>query len=368
MTSPGSPGRGGRCRYETDVLVVGAGPAGAVAAREAARAGARVLLVERKREVGVPVRCAEFVPWGVADLVSPSRLPVVQRVEGLRTHVPSGRCVRTRSPGVLLDRAFFDRRLTEAAAAAGAEVWTRARLVRRLRGGFRVEREGRSVVVEAQVLIGADGPRSLVAEWLGNPPQRCAVGAQVTVTLTRPQAEAEVFFGPEYPGGYGWLFPRGGSANVGVAVDRALGGEVQRALAGLLGRLGRSGLVAPGAILRRTGGLIPIGGPRQWTQTGRVLLVGDAAGHTHPITGAGIHHALVGGGVAGRLAAEAVASGEPAVLDRYEKECRAWLGGALQRAVDRRALYEARWRSGERGDDLYRRTWVAFKEYYCDAA
>ncbi|MBI5446148.1 MAG: NAD(P)/FAD-dependent oxidoreductase, partial [Deltaproteobacteria bacterium] len=319
-------------------------------------------------EVGTPVRCAEYVPSGVREFAALSPAAVAQQLEALVTHLPSGRKQVTRAPGYTVDRRLFDQGLVGEALAAGAELWLRAPVLREERGGFVVRREGATVLGRAQVTIGADGPSSVVARSLGNPPQRTAAGAQVTVRLRGRLSAAEVFFGPECPGGYGWLFPKGERANVGVAVDRRLGGGARIALAALLRRLEEAAIVLPVSVERRTGGAVPLGGPRPCIQAGRVLLVGDAAGHTHPITGAGIYHALVGGRTAGRLAADAVALGDARVLGEYGERCRSWLGRTLERAAERRAAYEACWRRGEIGDELIRRTWVAFQEYYRDAA
>ena len=350
-------------RHEVDVLVVGAGPGGAAAAREAARAGAGVLLVERRRRVGAPVRCAEHVPLAAAEVLEPPPGAVARRVARLVTHLPSGAVEVTRAPGYVVHRDRLDRALVRRAVAAGAVVWTGARAV---------GREGRDVLValgdgvvrvRAAAVIGADGPASAVARWIGNPPQPRAAGAQAVVRLARPAADAEVFFGPRWPGGYGWLFPKGEVANAGAAVDPGLGTGPREGLEALLALLTARGAVRAGAPVRRTGGWIPVGGPRPRVQGGNVLLVGDAAGHTHPVTGAGIHHALVGGILAGRLAARA-AGGDARALGEYAPALAERLGPTLDRALRRRSLYREGCRSGGPDDDLVRRTWVAFGEYY----
>ncbi len=344
---------------EVDVLVVGAGPAGAAAALEAARAGARVLLVERRRRVGAPVRCAEYLPLAAAGDLGLRREVAAQAVGQLVTHLPSGAVEVIRAPGYVVHRDRLDRDLVLRAVEAGAWLRTRARAVGRdgddvlVAWGDSVDR------VRAAAIVGADGPGSTVARWIGNPPQPRAAGAQEVVPLARPVADAQVFFGPQWPGGYGWLFPKGAVANVGVAVEPGLGVAPRRGLGELVALLAARGVVRTGPLARRTGGWIPVGGPRPRVQAGNVLLAGDAAGHTHPVTGAGIHHAVAAGILAGRLAARA-AGGDSGALGEYVPALAERFGPSLERAARRRARYVEGCRSGGPDDDLVRRTWVAF--------
>jgi len=101
-----------------DVLVVGLGPGGSCAALTAAAAGAKVIAVERRREVGVPVQCAEFVPLPMGKYALASEV-FRQHVSGMTTILPSGEKVASDFPGIMIDRARFDQALARQAAAAG---------------------------------------------------------------------------------------------------------------------------------------------------------------------------------------------------------------------------------------------------------
>ena len=357
-----------RCGFdpirETDVLVIGAGPAGCMAAREAARKGAQVLLVERKKKVGTPVRCGEYVPRGVSEFVDVPAPVIAQRVPTLATVLPSGRETEILSPGYIIHRDRFDQHLAADAVRAGAELWCNTRAVGRRYCEVHAECGGQRVQIRAKVVLGADGPRSLVSRWLGNPVQPTAVGIQHTVEYARPLERAEVHFRPAFPGGYGWVFPKGPLANVGVAVDPVLGGCPHVALKHFLDDLRARGRIGKGLPLRRTGGLVPVSGLQPVTRKGCWLLVGDAAGHTHPITGAGVHHALVCGWIAGGLAGEAVLRGDTSLLDEYETRCREWIGAAVKRALSRREHLTSVWQTEGISDPLVRETWVAFHDYY----
>ncbi|MEJ5211656.1 MAG: hypothetical protein WHV61_09535, partial [Burkholderiales bacterium] len=119
--------------------------------------------------------------------------------------------------------------------------------------------------------------------------------------------------------------------------------------------------VAP-TILRRTGGAIPVGGLRARLAVGRVLFAGDAAGLTHPVTGAGIAAAVISGERAGAAAADWLA-GRTRALEDYEAELRDTFGVSLARAVTRR---RGLWQAARRGDAEFRRGWTAFPEYFRD--
>jgi flavin-dependent dehydrogenase len=117
-------------------------------------------------------------------------------------------------------------------------------------------------------------------------------------------------------------------------------------------------------IVSRTGGSIPCE-PFRRTFFGNTLLVGDAAGHAHPITGAGVLNAVIAGEIAGRIAAEAVHRGNLRYLEKYEIECQEVFGKSLAYSALKRGLLEKNWNEpGIDFGDLIRKTWVGFKEYY----
>lgn len=344
---------------QVDVLVIGAGPAGSSAARAAAAGGAQVLIVERRRRVGVPVQCAEYVP---AQIVRYAPLPercIGQRIVTLRTYLPDGQMVETPAPGYVIDRAAFDRSVAVAACRAGARIWTQARAAERTAEGVLVQRGGEVIEVRYCILIGADGPGSIVGEWLNQNHAAYIDALQVEVTLPSPRPATEVHFDPLYSGGYGWLFPKGDTANVGVGVSRVMGADPQAALAFLLERLE----LDEGLVLGRTGGRVPSGGLVGALVVGNVLLAGDAAGQTHPITGAGVANAVIAGTLAGQAAARAVRAGDLGLLSTYEDEWAA-MRGPLQHALSKRHYLDQHWTDDPvRLSALLRESWIAFRGY-----
>lgn len=344
-----------------DVLVVGCGPAGASAAAAAAARGLSVLVIERRHRVGLPVQCAEFIPLPLAGLAQGAQA-VRQRIVGMHTCLPSGTWFRADLPGLMIDRARFDQGLAARAVAAGARLATGTLLAGLEEStGVATLRNGAGLrVVHFGALIAADGPHSTVARLLGVPPLATLATRQYTVPLCTPGADTEVWLSDTYFGGYAWLFPRGREAHVGLGMEGSPR-QMKDALDALHARLARAGRVAP-TILRRTGGAIPVGGLRERLAVGRVLFAGDAAGLTHPVTGAGIAAAVISGERAGAAAADWLA-GRTRALEDYEAELRDTFGVSLARAVTRR---RGLWQAARRGDVEFRRGWTAFPEYFRD--
>lgn len=326
---------------EYDVIVVGAGPAGSTAARTAANAGLKVLMVERKTRPGFPVQCAEYVP-ALMDLeVEIPGEAVAQRVEGMEARFPDGTTFTVRAPGYLLRREVFDAALARQAVAAGAELWTGTCALALTEDKVIVRKKGRILTVKGRVVVGADGPRSIVARAVGYRPHRLAVAYQVEVELPEPLRVTRVYFEPAFFGGYAWVFPKGPTANVGVGVTGGGADGRWPDLGGLLGRF----LVFLGwekrRIARRTGGFIPVSGPYRSCCLERVILCGDAGGFTHPVTGAGILFAVQSGELAGRAAVRYFCDATP--LSSYDEEWREFFRPPLIRAVSHRRRMEAGW-------------------------
>ena len=343
---------------EYDVLVVGGGPAGSSAAHRAASNGARVLLIDRRTSIGVPVRCAEFIPKLLMREVGPrARRSIVQSVDEMVTHFPDGDVSRLASPGHMLNRATFDRSLVLDAVAHGAHVLAGTRAVAHSEEGV-LARRGRTVLqIRANVIVGADGPASTVGRWMGRRNRVFVIGVQYEVPLLEPMTHTEVHFDSAYPLGYAWLFPKGDVANVGVGVARKSAGDARCALDRFLSDLAARGKVDGRTILRFTSGLIPVGGPPEATVDGNMLLVGDAAGQCDPITGAGVSAAVICGKMAGEAAAKAVREGDLGRLLRYENEWRRLFGRSLEDARRRREHLEKHWDLDDL-DDVVRRSWV----------
>lgn len=346
-----------------DVLVVGGGPAGASAARTAARRGAAVLLVERRARIGLPVQCAEYIPAMLLGEVGGQRGFVVQPVHGMKTFLPETTAKVTRAPGYIIRRDHFDQALVHRALDAGVEVMTATRaafLDRDGTVGLKCQ-DGRRLRIKPRVIIGADGPHSTVGRWVGAVNRNLLPAVQVTLPLTRPLDHTEVYFDPAICAGYAWLFPKGELANVGLGMRPGIGSRanIAKVLTHFVAELRSKGRVN-GQPVRRTAGWIPVE-PMKRAVYGHVVLAGDAAGHTHAITGAGVFAAVVCGRMAGRWAGRAVRENDLGLLLHYDREWQDLMALTLLRASERRRAMEGAW---EDFDATIRRCWVAYREYY----
>jgi flavin-dependent dehydrogenase len=269
-------------------------------------------------------------------------------------------------PGIMLDRATFDQALVANARDCGAQ----CRLATTVNV---IEADGTVRLSDTQrvrpvVLIGADGPHSRVGRAIGSRNRELIVARQLSVPLIAPHGATDIFLAAAYSGGYAWLFPRGAVANLGLGLERTARAKLDRLLTELHGSLVHAGRVGS-SVLGRTGGTLPVGGLLEaHGRLGncRVLLCGDAAGLTNPVTGAGISAAVLSGTLAGESAAAALAGDAQAAI-RYMEELDDLFGPALARALRRRAQLRASYAHGRqpsagdlrRGGIAYPGDWAA---------
>jgi digeranylgeranylglycerophospholipid reductase len=315
-----------------DVLVVGAGPAGSTAARYAAEAGLDVLLIDKRKEIGVPVCCGEF---NASPAVLAEALPnapgldelfpidpglVRRKIRGAVAVSPGGREYEFDLPGYTVDRDAFDRHLADAAVREGAVLSPDTTFL---------ERDGRRVTtsrgdIEADVVVAADGPLSRVCRSAGME-QSAVLAPAITCRVDGEFGDRlKFFFGSSVaPGGYAWVFPKRGCANVGLGVQRP---------ATPVPILLRAFLSHNGFAARDIqAGFVPVSGPIGETVRENVLAVGDAAGHVVASNGGGIAPAMLCGRLAGLAAAKHLLHGEP--LGAYEQAWRSAIGRELLAAA-----------------------------------
>ena len=325
---------------DVDVLVVGAGPAGAIAALEAA-AGLHVVLLERDRAVGAPVRCAEGVgDAGLREFADPEGAPwAARKITRVIFFYPDDTEVRVaeRDVGWILDRTRFDAHLAARAVAAGADlqVGTEATGMRRATDGrweVAVRGPGGPDVYRARVVIGADGVETMVGRWAGldtRVPARdmesCAQYVVQGIDFD-PDAIYLQFGDAIAPGGYAWLFPKGeGVANVGLGLValKSDGRTAREYLDAWIARRypkgARTGYTVGGVIVHTT---------IKQTYADGVLVAGDAAHMINPLSGGGIVNAMKAGRLAGRTAAAAIAQGDTSArrLAAYHRDWMQLLG------------------------------------------
>jgi digeranylgeranylglycerophospholipid reductase len=352
-----------------EILVVGAGPAGSSAAAAAAQ-GAETVLIDRKVRIGEQPHCGEFVPRQVFTELGLDRLSVVQSVEFMESRIIKVKLTKSaasaagrthRSPGFMIDRARFDRDLAREAASKGALVQAASRLIAHDSGDWTILHGGKEQTFRPDLVIAADGAMSTVASFMGMKLPNVLRGLQVETPLLSPLNRTFVFLNRAIVGGYGWLFPKRNVANVGVGAVPGNKTSPGKLLDELVQMLRETEMIGPG-ILARSGGLIPVSGMRPSLVTGNVLFCGDAAGLTHPITGAGIPQALISGRAAGHAAVSSLRHGNRQALLDYENETRGQYEGVIGHALSKREVMMKHWDNKD-FEKTCKNTWIAFTGY-----
>ncbi len=320
-------------KTDVDVLVVGAGPAGSTAARFAAMGGADVLFIERRPEVGVPVRCGEFMP-GLPEIMD--MFPNLMDADSLFDIPRSLRCLETKGiklvdfndkvtlldfEGYTTDRDRFDQYLADIAVKEGATLERRCQL-KSIEGGVAKTNQDD---IRYKVIIGADGPGSRVAQSLGLAKNRNpypAVTAQVKGDF---EPYLYMYFSDVAPGAYSWIVPKNGRANVGVGLSPKFS---EASLSEYFARFAAKRGFSEHSKLE--GKYVPSEGPINRTVSGNGMVVGDAAGQVISVNGGGIPLAMIAGRICGMVAASNISSGT--ALDEYEKQWRSIMEKPLKTA------------------------------------
>ncbi|HKX18246.1 MAG TPA: NAD(P)/FAD-dependent oxidoreductase [bacterium] len=324
-----------------DVVVVGAGPGGAEAARAAAGRGLRTLLLEEHHSVGLPTHCTGKLSLHAFREFDLPRTLAINALSAAVFHSPGGVAVHVRRPSAdsyVVDRVLFDRWLVARAARVGAEVLTGVRVTdAQHRGGWlRVDGsyagQPGTFQAEARTVIDAEGASPRLPAALGLRLVRTwANGLQYEmqgVGGLEPDTP-EMFFGRAIaPGFFAWLLPVGRDrARVGLAVDPR---ETVHAPIYFLERLlaahpALRRRMAGAAVVRKVAGRIPMLAGRAPTSRGGMLVVGDAAGQVKATSGGGIYFAMIAGRLAGTAAAR-YAAGDRRAAEAYERGWRRAFG------------------------------------------
>lgn len=325
-------------KTDYDIIVVGAGPAGSIAARYAAEQDVSVLMLEKDRDVGYPVRCGEAISKaGVAEFIKPDPKWIAATISKFSFNAPDGTEVILDfgEAGYVLERRIFDYELARTAADAGAEILTRAYVNGLLFdngkvSGVKYEYQGAQKELKAKIIIAADGVESRVGRWAGLTThidfRDMESAVQITVAnIPVDQNTLYFYFGQDYaPQGYFWIFPKGeNKANIGLGVSGLIG-KKKSAQSFLNNFMERYYPAAP--VLTTVAGGVPCSITLDKISAPGIMLVGDAARQVNPLSGGGIASGMIGGSIAGRIAAETVKTNKPEHILTYDKAWKDRLG------------------------------------------
>ncbi len=346
--------------FECDIVVVGGGPGGSMAAKYAALGGLDVILIEKRAEIGAPLRCAEGVSkkWLEEIGVEPDPAWISAEMDGAIIVSPSGHTFKLdeshagNEVGYVLERHLFDKALTEQAGKAGAKIWMRTaatgaiiedgKLV-----GVHANRMGEEIEIRAKCVVAADGFESQMARWAGLDTSLELKDLDTCIQYRMANIDVEPNYcefviGSAAPGGYVWIFPKGDrKANVGIGIQGTkckLGADPKVYLDKFIENDPR---LKDGTVLEIVGGGVSTCPGMEETTADNLVVVGDAARMIDPITGGGICHACRAGMYAGKVLAECAKS------DDFSKD-------ALQ-------PYEEMWR--DRMEDKLWRNWMAKEKF-----
>ncbi len=318
-------------KTDYDVIVVGAGPAGSIAARFAAEQGVSVLMLEKDRDVGYPVRCGEAISKsGVEEFIPSNEKWITSHIDKFSLNSPDGTeaIIEFQDAGYVLERRIFDYELAKTAAAAGAEILTRAYVNGLIIEndkvcGVKYEYRGEKKEIKAKIVIGADGVESRVGRWAGIKTHIHFKDMECCTQVTASNINADsntlyFYFGQNYaPGGYFWVFPKGkGIANIGLGVSGMVG-KKKSALSYLNDFMSENYPTAP--ILTSIAGGVPSTVTLEKISAPGIMLVGDAARQVNPLSGGGIASGMIGGSIAGRIAGEAIKKNNLNYILTYDK-------------------------------------------------
>jgi len=318
-------------RNDWDVIVIGGGPAGSTVARYVAEGEKDVLVIDGRDSIGSPLQCGELVPSNdemrrlcpdvpdIDDLLQTPDTAISLRTSEMHLVPPSGRPLRYPFEGLMLDRVAHDEWLVDLAKSKGANYLTDAR-VESVNGEIVTLRDGREFT--ARIIVGAGGHNDPLRRihWDES-------GLKIPIKFVLMDGDfgdaVELHFGSMAPGGYAWMFPKQGGANIGVGIQNkfAKGRSLNLFADEFIGRYGED-------ITFRGAGSLPMSGTIDCFVKDNHLLVGDAAGMVLPSNGAGITIAMIGGRIAGKAIVSYFENG--ASLHEYEVEWNRQMGAVMR--------------------------------------
>jgi len=352
----------------TDVVIIGAGPAGLTAARNLAESDIEYLLIDRSEKPGEAKPCGGFIPSTTLRKFSIPMIEKQHQIDTARILFPGKELVSIRfdkSLGINVSRGSLAKALLntipdfETHSLLGTSVERIETDDESCR--VTVMKEGNETILESRLIIDASGANPVsqrfiqLRERISN--SQMGYGLQYHIKVDQELDSSNTFlYGNKFsPGGYCWIFPRGNIAVVGTGgLVKNVRENEQRTheyLDNLLKEVEPfKGELAGGSIIKKDSALMPLCGVMRPSFGKRILLAGDAAGHCSPISGEGIHYSMVGGQCAAKTATDCVRESNftDTMLSSYEKRWIREIGSDLKWGLwlQRKLMRPGRGRTG----------------------
>ncbi|MHB1275456.1 MAG: FAD-dependent monooxygenase [Candidatus Humimicrobiaceae bacterium] len=399
-----------------DVAIVGAGPAGASLAYFLSNLNIKAVLIEKKKHADTPVRCAELVPKFFTSLFKDKIAGINNEINFMETYIEGRLTNIIKSPAFMLDRNVFINFLIREFIKKGGTYLNSStfmsthyfkynnqryssnlinsnlniRLTEKNSEKFSTENYPETVLISlkqndsvirlnSKILVGADGPVSTVAKVINSSTQktnkllknnfynRCFIaGFQENLTKQKEyENDTKIFFYPYLTCGYGWLFPKKDSINVGIGVsmETARKNGLKNIYLRFKDELIKNKIINGNEKQNSAvSGLVPVSGISSDPVKDNIILIGDAAGLCNPITGAGNFNAAASAKIASEIIKEALNSENLAILTHINKEFDRYFARSLEHARKKRIILEKD-PSKYSFEELVKKTWISFKDY-----
>lgn len=308
-----------------DVAVVGAGPVGSTFARHMAEKGFEVAILEKKREIGVPLQCAGLLGKKIKKVnILPDEF-IINPVNGAFLHSPEDTVLsvsKEKPEAYVVDRIGYDKFLAQIALDSGAELFLNNRVenVDSVKGVITLK-NNENTKISADIVVGADGHSSIVSNTF-NPPAESFQAAQYLIDVGEKRFQenyVHLYVDSRVSPGFLWAIPLSEStARVGLFADA----NYQQLTIILNELLAKRSELKGATILKKYYGVIPKHNPQKQLVKNKVILLGDAASQVKPTTGGGLIMGFACAEIASKVAAKALENENTELLRNYSKEYR----------------------------------------------